>query len=219
LPLYCEETGLCLDSYLELSKNDEREIIQRAISNIRAELPELWSRVGPPSELKADDYQTIDDACFAAYEQLSREYRERGRLELASKIAGGDPTADNTGAEPWDRALQHVQGKVELHALAEFLLPTDKAQDLIALDVSAMSVQDLSEELKRWFGNSKKMLFSGIPDADMLHVIIALWTDPEVAVKLDWRSTIDVLLIDRPVARATRYLALKTLRSRHRRGT
>ena len=38
----------------------------------------------------------------------------------------------------------------------------------------------------------------------------ALWIEPEAAASLDWRSALDVLLAERSIARAARYLALRS---------
>ena len=210
---YCDENRLGLDSYVQLSRDDEDNIIRSAVSNIRTAIPELWSRLGPPSELGTEDYALLDDACIKAYEDLSDEYRNRGRLELSNMIGSGDPSAD-TSPERWELALRHVQAQVELHELAELLLPTDKARELLVLDTSAMSLDELSDELTRWVSDARRSLYGGTPEAGTLRATLALWTEPEAAVNLDWWSTTDVLLVERPVARATRYLALKSRRAR-----
>ncbi len=209
----CGKTGIGLDSYVKLSKNDEQDIILRAVSKIRLALPELWERVGPPCDLGHEDYDLLENAFNKAYEDLSKEYRDRGSLDLAEVIKGGDSSAD-TSAHRWKEELGRVQAEVELHQLAELLLPTDLVGNLLGLEVSVMSLDDLSDEFTQWVSAARRSLSGGLPEAGALKATLALWSAPEVAVNLDWRSAIDVLLIERPVARAARYLALKCRQAR-----
>jgi len=52
-----------------------------------------------------------------------------------------------------------------------------------------------------------------VPPSNTLKAILALWAEPEIAASLDWRGAIDVLLAERSVARAARYLALRSRRA------
>jgi hypothetical protein len=205
---FCNETGLGLDSYVKLSQDDEREIVRLANSRSRAVLPDLWVRIGPAIELVDDEYDALDEACIEAYETLSKNYRSHGQFELAAKIEAGDPSAD-TNPERWNIVLGRVKAEVEFHPLAELLLPTDTARGLMALDASAMSLDELSEELIRWVKGAQRALAGSIPASGALNAIMALWTEPEIAVSSDWRGSLEILIAERPVARAARYLALK----------
>ncbi len=210
----CGDNGLGLDSYVELSKKDEHQLILRAIFKIRVALPELWARVGPPYDLGDEDYDILENAFNRAYEDLANEYRDRGRLDLAEIIQEGDASAD-TSADRWKAELCRIQAEVEFHRLAELLLPTDLVGGLLVLDVSVMSLDELSDEFTRWLSAARRSLSGGMPEAEALRAVLAIWSAPEVAVGLNWRSAIDVLLIERPVARAARYLAIKGRQAKH----
>ena len=203
----CDETGMGRDSYVELSRQDELEVTRLAVREIRHELPELWARVGPPCDLGPDDYEALDLACGRAYTELAGVYLQRGMEEVAAEVGEGDPGA---AAEDWDSVLFRVKSTAELQPLAELLLPTDAAQGLMTLDPSTMTLNELAEELAGWARGAKRALAGSTPPPDALKALLALWVEPEAAVGLDWRAAVDVLIAERPVARAARYLALRS---------
>ena len=175
-------------------------------------VPELWTRVGPPHDLDDEDYDALDWACVRAYEQLSEEYRGRGREELADRLAEGD---FGTTPDQWNIVLDRVKARSELRDLAALLLPTDTARQLMAPDLAFLPLVEISEELQRWAHESRSALAGPVPADGVLEAILALWVAPEIAVTLDWRGAMNTLLIERPVARAARYLALRARGIRH----
>ena len=202
----CHETGFGRDQLIELSPDDERSITRLAVAEIRRVRPELWTRTGPSRDLDDEDYDALDWACVRAYEQLSEEYRGRGREELADRLAEGD-----FGATPdqWNIVLDRVNARSELRELAALLLPTDTARQLMAPDLALLPLVEIREELQRWVHESRNALAGPVPAEGVLEAILALWIAPEIAITLDWRNTMNTLLIERPVARAARYLALR----------
>lgn len=209
----CDETGLGRDAYVELSRERAIQVTRLAVSEIRLSLPELWARVGPPSDLAPQDYEALDLACERAYRLFAEQCRQRGKRELAEELEDADP---GNGPDEWNAALAGVIERAELRPLAEQLLPTDTAHRLMSLDVSSMSVDDVGEELRSWARApaTGKALAGASPTLESLKAIYALWVEPNVAVTMDWRGALDTLIAERPVARAVRYLALRARVSR-----
>jgi hypothetical protein len=112
--------GLGHDSYLALTVEQEAKARRLAIDEIRRSMPGLWTRVGPPSELGPDDYETLDRAFASAYSALAAIYRARGNEQLAGQLDEADP-----GDDPalWDQALGRAREAIELRGLAAMLLP------------------------------------------------------------------------------------------------
>ena len=206
----CDETGLGRDSYIALSREEEFEVTRIAVREIRSELPDLWSRVGLPCDLNPEDYEALDLACGRAYTELAEVYREQGREDIAAGIGEGDP-----GASPdeWDFVLRRVKSTDDVQKLTEMLLPSDIAHGLMALEPSIMTLDELTEELTAWARDAQKALAGSVPPANILKTILGLWLEPEAVVNLDWRGALDVLLAERAVARAARYLALRSRRA------
>lgn len=206
----CDETGVGRDSYVELTRHDELEVTRLAAREIRYEFPELWARVGPPCDLGPQDYEALDLACGRAYMELSGVYLKRGMEKVAATVGEADP---GFAADDWDSVLFRVKSTAELHPLAELLLPTDAAHGLMTLDPSTMTLGELAEELARWARGAKRALAGTTPTPDALKALLALWVEPAAAVGLDWRAAVDLLIAERPVARAARYLALRSRRA------
>ena len=211
----CDRTGLGRDSYIALSREDEFQVTRIAVREIRLELPDLWARVGPPCALTPEDYEAFDLACGRAYTELAGVHREQGSEDIAARIEEGDPGAVS---DDWDAVFGRVKSTAELQPLAELLLPSDTARGLMTLEPAMMTLDELTEELTAWARDARRALAGSVPSADTLKVILALWIEPEAAASLDWRSSLDVLLVERSVARAGRYLALRS-RCAARRGS
>ena len=205
----CDETGLGRDSYIELSREDEVEVTRLAVREIQLEIPDLWLRVGQPSDLEPEDYEALDLACGRAYTKLADVYRKRGRESIAALVSEGDPGAV---ADEWDSVLLRVKYNAELRPLAEMLIPSDIANGLMSLEPSTMTLDELTEELAACAQKARRALAGSVPQTDTLKAILALWIEPEAAASLDWRNALDVLLAERSIARAARYLALRSRR-------
>lgn len=199
----CLRTGLGRDPYVALSKEEAETISRLCVTEIRRALPDLWIRL---DELSALDYEVLDLACGRAYETLASRYAARGDHHRATTVAEGDP---GTVGEVWQSALQGIRGKSNLRALGELLLPTLHANNLIGIDYSLMSLSDIKDELLSWARDAKRALAGPIPSDDILEAIVALWVAPANAVKMNWRGALDVLLAERCVARASRYVAVR----------
>lgn len=207
----CDETGFGRDSYIELSREDESTVTRFAVRTIQRERPDLWARVG---NLNENDYDTLDSACAHAYGELAGKYLKQGRDDIAAKIADADP---GEATDEWDAVLERsksiVKTTVELHPLAEMLLPSNGAHGLISLDPSAMTLDELAEELSAWVRSAPEALAGSMPSANTLKALLALWIEPEAATRLDWRGALDTALVERGVSRAARYLALRSRRA------
>ena len=211
----CLKSGRGLDELVELSSRDTREVIEFAVADIRRNHPGLWVRIGPltaqrrnsPESLLDDDgYAELDQACARAYAQLADRYRKAGRHQFADLIASADP-----GAVPdqWDPVIENAMAGSQLRELAELLLPTDSAWWLMSLDLTLIPVGEIAEELHLWATESRRALAGEVPSDEVLRAILSLWITPEMAVLQDWRSALDILVADRSLARAARYLALR----------
>ncbi len=207
----CQEMSLGGDGYVELTPEQSREIRRFAVGNIRCSLPALWARVGPPSDLDDVDYEALDLAFAKAYETLAERCRARGQNEVADSLEDADP---GESPDQWIAAFANVRDRVELRALAEMLLPSNSAARLMALEVSQMTVDDVVEELFDWASSARKAFAGERPTREMLKACYALWIEPDLALALDWRTALDSLLVERSVARATRYLALRARQTR-----
>ena len=203
----CDEAGFGRDSCVKLSREDEVKVMRIAVREIRLEFPDLWARVGPVCDLSEEDYEALDLACDRAYTKLADVYRKQGKDDVATVIAEGE-----TGAAPdqWDAILRRVKSAAELQPLAELLLPSGIAQRLMTLEPSMMGLDELTEELTAWVRSARRALAGSMPSGDTLKATLALWAEPEAAASLDWRGAVDVLLSERCVARAVRYLALRS---------
>ena len=211
----CRGTRMGLDTYVELSPDDENEIIRLAVAEIRRTYHDLWVRIrplaGPDGDaletlLHIDDYETLDAAFESAYQHLAKRYRKAGNKEVADMVEEADP---GSVPDQWDPVLEGVKATSEIRELGELLLPTDTATRLIALDLTLMPLDEIGEELRRWAMASQEALAGPVPDNAIIKAILALWIAPETAVALDWRTALDTLLAERSLARAARYLALR----------
>lgn len=203
----CDETGLCRDSYVHLSEKDDHELARLAVAEIRRELPEIFARLGPPCDLGDEDYEALDFACGRAYVRLADEYRARGMEDLADEIADGDPGAPS---DDWNSVLERAKAHVEMPSLAALLVPSDTALRLMSVDPSMMNLEEMVDELIGWSREARRAFAGGVPAANTIKAIIALWTEPEIAVNLDWRGGLDTMIAERSVSRAARYLALRS---------
>jgi hypothetical protein len=84
----------------------------------------------------------------------------------------------------------------------------------MALEVGVMTVDDVADELGAWAAVAAKAFAGTVPSRDVLRTVYALWVEPELALTADWRGALDTLLAERAVARATRYLALRSREAR-----
>ena len=207
----CRDLSLGRDGLLELSDEQETQVRQLAVAEIRRSLPTLWTRIGPPSDLGDDDYEVLDGAWSKAYQALAARYRARGQTNVADELGDADP---GESPERWNEAFVRVRERVELRALAAMLLPSDSATHLMALEVGTMTVDEVADELLAWATSARRSFAGTVPTRDALKVSYALWVAPELALTADWRAAIDTQLVERSVARATRYLALRAREAR-----
>ncbi len=205
------DRGLGRDSYCTLPDDVWRQSLEVAVAAIRHELPNLWSLARPPCDLMERDWLVAEEACDSAFKTLKPRYKER--VDIANALDEADASAD-FDPDAWQEVLEAVLAQSEVESLAALLLPTNTAHGIMALDPSLMSLHDLCDEFHRWAELSEKALAGDVPTKEMLRAIVALWTEPEVAVNLDWRGALDTMIAERSVARAGRYLALRSRQAR-----
>lgn len=212
--------GIGIRQPVQLTERERHEAALFAIAAIRRTHPDLWERIGSltvgnddstRSGLEDDDYASLDRACMAAYGQIAAGNRSVGTTDLAKP-----PELSGFGARPdqWDTLLAGVVAISDLRELGELLLPTDTAQSLMALDLAPMSLEEITEEFHHWALGSRNALAGRLPERDVLQSMLAFWISPASAVSLDWRRGMKTLIIERPIARVARYLALRTRASR-----
>lgn len=207
----CDESGLGTDAYIELSELERDQLRRLRAGTLREQLPDLWFKFSPPCELNDDDFEGLDGACACAYARLAKRYEGRGEIARATELSDADPGAP---AEDWLKALtltrERVKAAVSREPLVELLLPSNSVNALMALEPSILTLDELAEELASWAKDAKSAFAGSAPKHDTLKAIAALWVAPEVAIEGSWRDALSVLLIERSVARATRYLALRS---------
>jgi len=207
----CQEMSLGRDGLVELTDEQDIEVRRLTVAEIRRSLPSLWARIGPPSDLDDDDYEVLDRACARAYEALSERYRSRGQKQVADELGEADP---GESPDRWDEAFVRVRQRVEMRSLSAMLLPSNSPARLMTLEVGMMTVEDVADELSAWAASARRSFAGAVPSRDALKASYALWAAPELVLTTDWRAALDTLLVERSVARATRYLALKARESR-----
>lgn len=203
--------GLGRDAYVTVEEDVWFGIFETIVWVVKQEIPELWSLVRNGSNLLERDWLIVEAACDEAYLTVTRDSTEAGNVELADIMREADPSADFDRGQ-WQAVFQDVLAQSDLAMLGELLLPTDSASALMSLDPSRMSYDNLADELFGWATEWQKALVADVPNKDKLKTIIVLWVEPAAAVSQNWRTVLDTLLVDRSIARASRYLAL---RSRH----
>jgi hypothetical protein len=201
-----EGTGLGQDSYVSLSQSEESKRVRLAIAEIRRTLPQLVRGDAFKADLDEKDYESLDLACGRAYHQLAAEYIEVGDVGRATEIADGDPGSESAA---WDEALTTIRRRIDMYELAEMLLPSDSARYLVSLNYDLMSAEDVTSELVRWSNSAKYALVGNVPEPNLLEVALELWISPERAVRKNWQPALTLLLTDRSIARAIRYVSLR----------
>ncbi|HEX8671606.1 MAG TPA: hypothetical protein VF710_06945, partial [Longimicrobium sp.] len=125
-------------------------------------------------------------------------------------LVGQDPDPAAHPALIWTEWLREAKGRAELQPLAERLLPTGSADLLISLDYTLLSTDEALDELVRWGNHARPALVGGAVPRTILEASLLLWLAPERVIHLDWRNAVDTLVIDRSIARAARYMALRS---------
>lgn len=204
--------GLGRDSYVvDLPDELWRECLAEAVLALRRESPQFRSFQNLPDPLLKS---RAIAACDAGYDVVRRRCLASGRPELAELLREADASADDFDGKSWKAALSAVALESAWGPLAELLLPTSSAPGLMSLDHSQMTLSDLAEVLSRWAAASRKAFAGSPPPRDTLQALVALWVEPESAVASNWRGALETLLVERPIARAVRYLALQFRRTR-----
>lgn len=209
------KSGTGLSQPVQFTEREKHETAVLAVAELQRTHPDLWERIDnlaveanktTRSSLDDDDYASFDKACRMAYVHLAEEYRRVGRAKRANLLE-----SSGSGVTPneWDILLENVVATSDLRVLGELLLPTDTARSLMSLNIASMSLEEITEEFHLWARESRRALAGALPERVMLRSILAFWISPETAVSLNWRSTMGTMIIERPIARAARYLALR----------
>lgn len=186
-----------------LSPAEGAALARSVVSEIRRAIPEVWVRIGPPMDLGTADIEVLNQA----YRHACAAIRAPGDPP-APEVDDFDPAA--RPALPWGDWLQEAKSRAELHPLAELLLPTAAADLLVGLDYTLLLPEQALEEFVRWGSHARPALVGGAVPRPVFEAALLLWLAPERAIHLDWRGVVDTLVIDRSVARAARYMALRS---------
>lgn len=113
------------------------------------------------------------------------------------------------GDEDWREALSEARRRVELPSLRALLYPAEEAEHLLRLDYVSTELEALVEELTSWVRRTQGLLGTPRWAREEVHALLALWTAPHAAVRLEWPRALARGLADRATARALRYVALR----------
>lgn len=111
--------------------------------------------------------------------------------------------------EVWREVITEARRRVELPSLRALLYPAEEAERLLRLDYVSTGLEALAEELTGWVRRTQGLLGAPRWGADEVHALLALWTAPHAAVRLEWPRALVRGLADRAMARALRYVALR----------
>lgn len=209
-----KEAKLGRDSYLtDLQDDTWDHVVDHSVEVLRQGLPNLWTIARPKGSLQESDWLRLEEALLTGYGEVGRHLLGTRHSEQGQSLQEGDPTAD-FDREAWSSVLGSVLADHDLATLAAKVMPTDSAAYFMALDATAVNLDDIVEELHRWARRNARAFFSPVPDPETIHSLAALWIEPAVAVRTDWRATIDVLVAERSLCRAARYFAVKLRNAR-----
>ena len=187
------------DDYVLLTTAQKEHLSSILSSEIRKEIPHLWTLASALHyRLDTRDYEVLNKTFEPAYEKLRESH------------PGIDDPDIYHDESKWNQVLEQVTSSIELHSLASLLLPTNTVSRLLPLDPHLMTLAELTDELYQWAKDAEKALVGGLPSKDKLTTILAIWVEPEFAIRNDWRNALELLVVDRAIARAARYLALRS---------
>ena len=206
---FMETTDVGRDTYIEVPDDLSSSILDLTIEQIQKSIPDLWERVSPHVELESFDYKGLDLACLKAYELLAIRYTDSGNLVLASILDSADPA---NSRDEWNAVLQSVVEVLDLWKLAGMITPTNMLAPLTTIDFKLMHVEEVVDVLHLWVNDAakKKALAGACPTRETVKALYTLWVDPEQTISLDWRGALNTALVELCVARAIRYVALRT---------
>jgi hypothetical protein len=206
---FMETTDVGRDTYIEVPDDLSSSILDLTIEQIQKLIPDLWERVSPHVELESSDYKGLDLACLKAYEILAIRYTDSGNLVLASILDSADPA---NSRDEWNAVLQSVVEVLDLWKLAGMITPTNLLAPLTTIDFKFMHVEEIVDVLHLWVIDAakKKALAGPCPTRETVKALYTLWVDPEQTISLDWRGALSTALVEICVARAIRYVALRT---------
>jgi hypothetical protein len=124
------------------------------------------------------------------------------------------------GEEVWRECFTEARRRVELPSLLRALRsPAGEAEHLLHLDYVSTGLEALAEELTGWVRHTQGLLGTPCWGQEEVHALLALWTVPQDAVRLEWRRALARGLEDQAMARAVRYVALRARLAQHALGT
>jgi hypothetical protein len=200
---YCIRENFGIDTYIEMNDFEIRTIAKLAAREIQKIQPDLWIK---NKDLASFEYVELDEAIQIAYQTLSNLYRSQGKQLDANRISECDPGA---APDEWDLTLKSVNEQFYLRDLSAHLYPTGLANSLVQMDYTTMSFSDLCIEYSRFAKNAKRALYGPTPTDSTLETLLAIWLSPARATSGNWSMAADVLITERCLSRASRYMALR----------
>ena len=201
----CKHASVGYDSYVELTPTEELAFREIAAQQLQIAVPEIWlNSLG--ARWSDDLYDRLDAAFLRAYEILAEHHRAAMRSERAAEIDEADP---GSAPERWDEVVLNAQSSVELRSLADLVYPTTGGDDLVTLDYSRMTLDDLTDELADWCRRHQGALQGRLWVPAELKAALSLWLDPERVPYMPWRTAVDRFITDQYTSRAVRYVALR----------
>jgi hypothetical protein len=196
----CRERGLGF-GLVPLTPTDEAWLEVWLRRSLRERLGTLPKQEELSSELVEQLDLLLSDGLVALLDQAEAA----GRTPL---FASEDFDVGNSDEE-WRMALAEAWRRVELPSLTALLYPVGAAEELLQLDHVSTELEDLVEVLTSWVRRNQGVLGTPRWGQDEVHALLALWTAPHAAVRLEWRRALARGLVDRAMARALRFVALR----------
>ncbi len=194
---------LGFDGLVTLTADEEEAIRPLIEARLRAAIPTLAEDVADPAgAMSVSLVEGLNRAFLGAYADLAAASQDAARAEELRTVDFWD------GAPEWESGLRGLRDRRSLRTLAERLWPLGGGEELADVDFAGLDVFATADVLAEW-ATRHRGVFLGAPwTDDEVCAAVALWTEPEHALSC-WSVALERLAIDRGMARAVRYVALR----------
>lgn len=203
------ERHLGRDSYLDgISDSSWATVLQLFLKELRLFIPDLWYIARPKGWLEEGHWGFFESGLEKAYARTSQFLIDGGHRQEGESLLEGDPTADFEPSQ-WSKTIRATFDLQDLGPVVAKLMPTDSFQQLSSIDPEGLTPEDVAEELHAWASANGTALVSGVPTQTTLLTLARIWIEPNAVVGGDWSGALPLLVADRSLSRAARYLALR----------